>query len=53
MTGYKIVFNDNRESITLLYNVKSFVFINNVMYIRFTDDNEKSLVNVAGIVPLM
>ena len=49
MNSYKIVFNDNREPITLS-NVKSFTFINSVMHIRFTDDSKDiSLVNVLGI----
>ncbi len=53
MNSYKIVFNDNREPVTL-DNVKSFTFINSVMHIRFTDDSkDTSLVNVAGIVPFM
>ena len=50
MIGYKIVFNDNREPV-FYNNIKGFIFINGVTYIRFTDDNEKSLVNVAGIIP--
>ena len=49
MNSYKIVFNDNREPITLS-NVKSFTFINSVMHITFTDDSkDMSLVNVLGI----
>ena len=39
MNSYKIVFNDNREPITLS-NVKSFTFINSVMHITFTDDSK-------------
>ena len=49
MHSYKIVFNDNREPITLS-NVKSFTFINSVMHIAFTDGSkDMSLVNVLGI----
>jgi hypothetical protein len=49
MNSYKIVFNDNREPITLS-NVKSFTFINSVMHIAFTDGSkDMSLVNVLGI----
>jgi hypothetical protein len=53
MNSYKIVFNDNREPV-FYSNIKGFTFINGVTYITFTDDSkDKSLVNVAGIVPFM
>lgn len=49
MNSYRIVFNDNRQPITLS-NVKGFTFINSVTHVTFTDDSKDlSLVNVLGI----